>query len=104
MPIPPPTAVESRVSAVIKQGAEAEAERMLRSKNKYKRKMEKSDFREWKDKSGGNNSRSRSNNIKIISDSDDVVNFDFTKPMWMRFEDRVWTMFHEIGIEGRLTK
>lgn len=81
---------------------EVNSEARTRSKDKVRKKMTKELFQTWGRKSKKttdeiNHRRDRSQNITLIQETDTTVEFDWNKPMWSRFEDKVWQMFHSLG-------
>ena len=58
----------------------------------------------WKKKAGGKNNTPRSEKIdeEQIVELGEHIQFNYSKPMWQRFEDKVWTMFHDVGASDEM--
>ena len=81
---------------------EVNSEARSRADNEVRKKMDKNAYQEWGQKSKKTTSeithpRNRRTNITIIQEDEATIEFDWNKPMWSRFEDKVWQMFHSLG-------
>ena len=95
--------MDSKIDFVVK-GTKSSAEYTIRNQSDLIMKLEKKYFNTWKKKAGGKNNTPRSEKIdeEQIVELGEHIQFNYSKPMWQRFEDKVWTMFHDVGASDEM--